>query len=258
VSVAPDVKTTPYGRIVFGAAAVMFGIILLMWHDAGAWEDLPILKLPFGTIIGDILAIALIAGGIGIQLPRTARAASAVLGVVTVVFSLACIPAIVHYPTTYFTYGSFFEFFSLVCGVIALYAATGTDAAHSAMLGRVARIALGICAVSFTVAQVVYPKITADLVPTWMPPNQMFWVVLTTIAFGLAAVAMLIDRQARLASYLLALMLVLFGLIVWVPILIAHPDKHFNWSEFALNYLIAGAAWLVADVTPARAASGRR
>ncbi|MGB6987249.1 MAG: hypothetical protein WBD74_14855 [Candidatus Aquilonibacter sp.] len=243
-------KTTRYGRILFGAATVMFGIILLMWHDAGAWEDLPIVTLPFGAIIGDVLAIALIAGGIGIQLPRTARAASIVLGAVTILFSLACIPAIVRYPAVYFTYGSFFEFFSLVCGAIALYGATGTNAAQSATLARAARIALGVCTVSFTLAQIVYPKITADLVPIWMLPNQIFWVIVTTIAFGLAAIAMLIDRQARLATYLLALMLALFGLLVWVPILIAHPEKHFNWSEFALNYLIAGAAWLVADVTP--------
>lgn len=228
----------------------MFGIILLMWHDAGAWEDLPILKLPFGTVIGDTLALLLIVGGIGMQYPRTAHINSMLLGFVTVVFSLACVPAIIHYPTAYFTYGSFFEFFSLVCGSIALYAATDTSAAQSATLGRVARIGLGVCAVSFTVAQIVYPKITADLVPTWIPPNQMFWVVLTTIAFGLAAIAMLINRQARLATYLLALMLVLFGLLVWVPILISHPEKHFNWSEFALNFLIAGAAWLVADLQP--------
>jgi len=225
----------------------MFGIILLMWHDPGAWEDLPILNLPFGTVIGDGLAILLIVGGIGMQNPRTAHINSMILGFVTVVFSLACIPAIVHYPTTYFTYGSFFEFFSLVCGAIALYAATDTHAARAATLGRAARIGLGICAVSFTLAQIIYPKITADLVPTWIPPNQMFWVVLTTVAFGLAAIAILIGRKARLATSLLAAMLVLFGLLVWVPILIAHPEKHFNWSEFALNYLIAGAAWLVRD-----------
>ena len=255
MSVAPGVKTSVYGRILFGLSAVLWGVILFMWHDAEAWEDLPIMKLPFGTIVGDLLALALIAGGLMLLYPRTARAASILLGIVTIVFSLACIPAIIKYPTTYFTYGSFFEFFSLVCGALALYAATGRDAAQSAMLGRTARLALGVCAVSFTLAQIIYPKITADLVPAWMPPNQMFWVVLTTIAFGLAAIAMLINRQARLATHLLALMLVLFGLIVWVPILIAHPDKHFNWSEFALNYLIAGAAWLVADVTPARAAS---
>jgi hypothetical protein len=51
----------------------------------------------------------------------------------------------------------------------------------------------------------------------------MFWVVLTTIAFGLAAVAILINRQARVAMHLMTLMLALFGLLVWIPNLIAHP-----------------------------------
>ena len=76
----------------------------------------------------------------------------------------------------------------------------------------------------------------------------MFWTILTTIAFGLAAVAILINRQARLAMRLMTLMLALFGLLVWVPALIAHPEAHGNWSEFALNFLITGAAWLVSDI----------
>ena len=47
---------------------------------------------------------------------------------------------------------------------------------------------------------------------------------------------------------LMTLMLVLFGVMVSVPRLIAHPKAHFNWSEFALNFLVAGAAWVVADL----------
>jgi hypothetical protein len=46
---------------------------------------------------------------------------------------------------------------------------------------------------------------------------------------------------------LMALMLVIFGVVVWVPALVAHPEAHGNWSEFALNFLIAGATWVVAD-----------
>ncbi len=70
----------------------------------------------------------------------------------------------------------------------------------------------------------------------------------TTIAFALAAIAILINRQARLAMHLMMLMLALFGLLVWVPHLIAHPKAHPNWSEFALTFLITGAAWMVADL----------
>ena len=34
----------------------------------------------------------------------------------------------------------------------------------------------------------------------------------------------------------------------WIPPLIAHPESHRNWSEFALTVLITGAAWIVADL----------
>ena len=76
----------------------------------------------------------------------------------------------------------------------------------------------------------------------------MFWAMLTTIAFALAAIAILINRHARLAIRLMTLMLALFGVLVWIPALIAHPEAHLNWSEFSLNFLITGAAWIVADL----------
>jgi uncharacterized membrane protein len=236
------------GRILIGASAVLFGVVLLIWHDHEAWEDLPILSMPFGTFIGDGLAVAQIVGGLGMLYRGTARQASIVLGIVYVLLTLAGLPAIIATPISYAPYVGFFEFLSLVCGPIAVYAATEPNTARAATLGRVARLLLGVCVVSFTLAQIFYPRITADLVPTWVPPNQMTWVVVTTIAFGLAAVAMLINLRARLALRLLTLMLALFGLFVWVPMLLAHPGTHFNWSEFALNFLITGSAWSVAEL----------
>ena len=242
-------NTRLYGRIVFGASAVLFGVIALMWHDADTWQTLrQIWSWPFGAIIGACLMTAQIAGGIGMQYSRTARLASVVLGVVYSLFSLACIPGIVARWTIYAQYGSFFEQFSLLCGTIALYAATEANAARAAVFGRLARLGLGACAISFTLSQLVYLRFTADLVPKWIPPNQMFWAILTTIAFALAAFAILLNRRARLAMRLMTLMLALFGLVVWIPRLIARPGEHLNWSEFGLTCLITGAAWVVADL----------
>ncbi|HKF02074.1 MAG TPA: hypothetical protein VKB49_07150 [Candidatus Sulfotelmatobacter sp.] len=191
---------------------------------------------------------AQIAGGIGIQHPRTTRSASLILGVVYLLFSLACIPGIISAPTVYDGYGSFFEQFSLLCGSLALFAATEANATRAVAFSRLARLGIGVCAVSFMLSQIIYLRVTADLVPRWILPNQMFWAILTTIAFALAAIALLINRQARLAIRLMTLMLILFGLMVWVPRLITHPEAHLNWSEFALTFLIAGASWMVADL----------
>ena len=63
-----------------------------------------------------------------------------------------------------------------------------------------------------------------------------------------AAIAILINRQARLALRLMTLMLALFGVVVWIPRLIARPQAHLNWSEFGLTFLITGADWMMADL----------
>ena len=242
-------KTPLYGRIVFGASAVLLGVIALMWYDSDTWQSLSqIWSLPFGTIAGGCLMIGQIAGGAGMQYPRATRLASMVLGIVYSLFSLACIPGIVSAPATYEHYGSFFEQFSALCGAIALYAATEASAARAAAFGRVARVGLGVCAISFTLSQVIYLRVTADLVPKWIPPNQIFWAILTTIAFALAAISILTNRKARLAIRLMTLMLALFGVLVWIPRLMAHPEAHLNWSEFGLTFLLTGAAWMLADL----------
>ncbi len=69
----------------------------------------------------------------------------------------------------------------------------------------------------------------------------MFWTILTTVAFGLAAVAILINYRARLAMRMMALMLALFGMLVWVPRIVAHPEKLSNWTEISSNYLMTAA-----------------
>jgi uncharacterized membrane protein len=243
-------KTALYGRIAFGASAVLFGAIALMWHDADTWQNLQhIWSLPLGVIIGGCLMTAQIAGGIGIQFSRTERWASAGLCIVYLCFSLACVPDIIAAANIYDRFGgSFFLFFSLLCGAIALYAANEPNGARAVVFGRLARLGLGICAVSFSLSQFLLPRETAQMVPKWIPPNQVFWVILTAVAFGLAAIAILINRQTRLALRLITLMLALFGGLVWVPRLIAHPKAHFNWSECALTFLATGAAWVVADI----------
>lgn len=242
-------KTALFGRIVFGASAVLFGVIALMWHDADTWQYLTRLwKLPFGTAIGGCLMVAQIWGGIALVYPRTARWASIVLGIVYVLFSLLGIPPIVAAPRVAGEYFGFFEQFCLLCGAVAVYASTEANVTRATAFGRAARIGLGFCAVWFMLGQALFLAQTASLVPKWLPPNQMFWAILTTVAFGLAAIALLANIQARLATRLMTAMLVIFGVIVWIPLLIAHPESHGNWSEFALTALIAGASWTVAEL----------
>jgi hypothetical protein len=76
----------------------------------------------------------------------------------------------------------------------------------------------------------------------------MSWAVTTTVLFALAALALLANRRALLAARLLTLMLVIFGLLVWVPLLLLGPRNPANWSETAETFAIAGTAWILADL----------
>jgi hypothetical protein len=53
-------------------------------------------------------------------------------------------------------------------------------------------------------------------------------------------------------------MLVLFGLLVWVPILMTDSHTHANWSETAETFAIAGIAWILADLLGDRARARRK
>src|SRR5207244_10044829 len=113
---------------------------------------------------------------------------------------------------------------------------------------RMGRILLGMCVASCTLARAIYLGATAVLVPKWLPPGQMFWAVTTTVFFALAALALLTNRMALLAARLLTMMLVIFGLLVWVPLVLSDPHNHTNWSENAETFAIAGATWILADL----------
>ena len=227
------------GRHLFGVAALAFGLITLAWHDYNGWHQ------PRYLVYA--AAAALILGGAAIQFRRTAKAGAVVLGAVYLVFALQCLPGIVAAPRIYNSWGNFFEQFSLVTGAALVYARL-SSAWSPETLTRIGRVLLGICAASFTLEQAFYLHPTASLVPKWLPPSQMFWAVATTVFFALAAVALLTNRMALLAARLLTMMLVIFGLLVWVPLLLSAPRSHTNWGETVETFAIAGAAWILADL----------
>jgi uncharacterized membrane protein YphA (DoxX/SURF4 family) len=227
------------GRHVFGAAALAFGLITLSWHDYNGWHLPRYIVYP--------AAAAEILGGVAIQFRRTAKTGAAVLGAVYLVFTLRCVPQIFAQPQIYNSWGNFFEQLSLVSGATIVYARWSSPWSRET-LHRIARILVGICASSFALEQAIYLGPTATLVPKWLPPSQMFWAVMTTVLFALAAVALLTNRMSLLATRLLTMMLVIFGLLVWLPLILSDPHNHTNWSETAETFAIAGTSWVLADL----------
>jgi uncharacterized membrane protein YphA (DoxX/SURF4 family) len=225
------------GRHVFGLASILFGIVALTFHGFNDWQQVrPLGAIPHREILLCVIAAVEILGGIAIQFRKTARAGAAALGVVFLFFAVLWLPLYFEKPSVFDRLANFFEQFSLVAGALIIVGAA-----------RIGYVCFGVCVISFTVEQIVYLHGTADFVPKWIPPGQMFWAVLTTIAFALASIALLSGRSALLASRLLTAMIVGFGLLVWLPAVITHPHSLLAWAGNAQNGAIAGAAWIVAD-----------
>jgi hypothetical protein len=226
------------GHHVFGVATLASGLITLAGHNYN--RD----RLHYVLLAA---AITQIVGGALIQVRRTAKMGAFVLGAAYLVSVLMCLPQIVTAPQVYNSWGNFFEQFSVLTGAAIVYARL-SSAWSPETLGRIGRILLGICTASFALEQAFYIRATAELVPKWIPPSQMFWAITTTVLFALGALALLANRMALLAARLLTVMVVSFGLIVWVPLVLSHPHDHTNWSETAETFAIAGAAWILADL----------
>ena len=232
------------GRHVYGLAAIIFGIVTLGWRDFTTWQQ----NISRGVIVVYLVAVLELVGGVAIQWPKTARAGAAALAIIYTVFALSWVPRIVKEPLVYDRWGNFFEQLSIVSGAMIVFAWTSRDdSGRPAKISRMGYLFFGICVISFTLEQLFYLSATASFVPKWIPPGQMFWAITTTVAFALAAIALLSGHAALLASRLLTLMLIGFALLVWLPTLFADAHKLFSWAGNAQNLAITGAAWVVAD-----------
>ena len=252
-------KRSDLGRHVFGVAAIAFGIITFVWHNFNGWQQIRALgNVPDRELLAYLSGAIQLLGGIAIQWRRTARAGAAILSAIYLAFALLWIPHIVAEPKVYDRWGNFFEQFSLVSGALIAYSSTGSATRPASRLARIGYICFGICVVSFTLEQFFYLSGTASFVPEWIPPGQMFWAITTTIALAMAALALLSGIWALLAARLLTVMLIGFGLLVWLAAPFADPHKMISWAGNAQNLAITGAAWIVTDyLLRKRALQGR-
>ena len=189
-----------------------------------------------------VTAAAQIAGGIAMQFPRSGRIGATILFAVYLVIACTFVPEIFAHPAVYASWGDVFYALGLVVGA----GASLTPRAEATIL------LFGLCNISYAIEQVEFFRRTVGLVPTWIPLGGSFWAVATTVAFAVAGLSLLIRYRALLASVLLTVMLAIFGVTIWIPMLIAHPHEVGNWSEGLQTFAIAAAAWAVADALASR------
>ena len=111
---------------------------------------------------------------------------------------------------------------------------------------RIAQALFGVSLIPFGLAHFMYLDATTVLIPHWLPWH-VAWAYFTGGAFIAAGLAIAVGVFGRVAAVLVTLQLGLFGLIVWMPRMLAGSLNDFQRGEFVEGWVLTAAAWVVAD-----------
>jgi uncharacterized membrane protein len=245
-----------FGMRFYGAAAIALGMIGFVWADFAAnWQRVAE-TTPYHDPLAYTAAAVELLGGAALFWPAKARVGAAVLTIVYSVFALIWLVSALTVAPVWDSWGNVFEELSIVIAGAAIFAALSPpDSSWSSKSGWLTR-GYGVCPISFGLTHFLFLTQAAPWVPKWMPFGGVFWMAATGAFFMLAAFSILTGILACLASRLLAIMIVGFELLVWVPRVLNDPHDHFNWSGNGICIALAGGAWAVADLIGRRSGAG--
>lgn len=223
-------------RILLGLSFAALGASSLYFHYAEPTHD------PLAMVI----RVVLLVGGLALIIPRVAAPASLALAAVLLLRLLVVqLPVIAKHPLIEVNYESLGENMIEIAGAWTVYSMTKSGWLAGYGHVRAGQILFGLALLPIGLSHFFYLDQTAGLIPSWLPFHVSL-AYFTGAAHFAAGVAILVGVFAALAATLEAVMVSLFTLVVWVPIVIAAPHSAENWGEICVSAAIAGAAWLVA------------
>jgi len=119
---------------------------------------------------------------------------------------------------------------------------------------RLAIIFFAVIIAFFGANNILHAKDMASNVPSFLPATKVM-VYISGIGFLLAAISFIIDRYAKLAGYLLALLLLIIVFSVDLPGIIRAGNVHIKMiliTNMLKDVALAMAAILIADISRER------
>jgi uncharacterized membrane protein len=253
----PWIKPGP-GHALFGISVAGLAALSLVYGNfAPIMEPFPA-PFPWRDAWAYGPGAVLLAAGAGLFFARTAPASAVIVGAYELAWVAARARAVFVKPMVVGSWYGLGEALGPLLGAWILCAMLRREQgghAMTLMTGagalRVARVLFGACCVAYGAAHYAYAAYTAPMVPAWLP-GRMGLVYVTGACHAAAGFGLLLGVRPRLAATLEAIMLSLFGVLVWLPSFFAHPvpawaaPAQVQWSETLLTFLLAGSAWIVA------------
>jgi uncharacterized membrane protein YphA (DoxX/SURF4 family) len=228
----------------YAFGAILLGAVGIFFHDfAMQWQPVPA-GFPIRTPLAYASGLILMVGGALLFSQKAERAGAWLLTVFLGLWTLTLnLPAAIAGFKHIGAWNSPAEIAFMTMGGLAL--ASSHVGTLRGTLARIARIVAGLSACVFGFAHFNYIDFTATMVPSWIPPNGVFWAWATGAGHLAAGLALVSGIWARLAATLLAGMMASFVLLLHLPRVIAAPDQHVEWIMLGVSSMLAGAAWLL-------------
>jgi len=245
------------GRGFFAIAAASLAILSLAYGDfALSGRSLPG-WIPWRETCDYLSAVLLLAASAGVCFSRTALPSALTIGAYQAVWAVIGTTPILSEPLRIGAWYGFCEALTSLVGAWILYAMLRWQSPGSKMPSaseravRIAQVLFGITCVFYGWSHFAYADYTASMVPTWLP-SRLGLAYFTGLGHLAAGVGIIVGILPRLAATLEAIMMSLFGLLVWVPSFLAHPRPEWamtpqnQWSELVVTLLLAASACIVA------------
>lgn len=250
-------RTLVIGRCLFALGSASLAILSLIYRDLAPlgpslpaptpWEDIGV----YGP------SILVLAASAGLCFSRTAPLSALAIGLYQGLWAASGIPSIISKP---FSVGAWYgccEALTSLAGASILYVVLRSRSLPPEMsiasrrCVRAAQILFGLTCVFYGWSHFAYADYTAGMVPGWAP-DRLGFAYFTGMAHIAAGIGIVLAILPRLAATLEALMMSLFGLLVWVPSFFQQPRPAWatpsenQWSELVVTVLLAASAWIVA------------
>ena len=245
------------GQELFAIASASLAIWSLAYGDFAWGGQSSLAAIPWREIWVYGSALILLAASAGLCFPRTALLSVLAIGAYQAVGAAISVPQLLSKPLSIGAWYPFCEALTPLAGAWVLYAMLRRQSRESGMpiasegCVRAAQVLFGLTCVFYGWSHFVYAEYTASMVPIWLPSRFAF-AYFTGLAHVAAGFAIIVGILPRPAAALEAIMMSLFGLLVWVPSFFAEPRPRWatppqhQWSELVVNLVLAASAWTIA------------
>jgi uncharacterized membrane protein len=244
-----------FGDALFTSTVAGVAVLSLVYGNFAPLLD----PFPWPKVLTFALGLVLLAASVGLLFERTLAASATTVAVCAAAWAFAGTSPIFQAPLSIGSWYGFSEAVSMLAGVWTLYAlrrrrnrAGSVAPLTSDTALRVVRGLFGAACLVYGIAHFAYAAYSLPFVPTWLPARVSL-LYATGIFHAAAGAGLILGILPRMAARLEAAMIILFGVLVWLPSYFADPTPKWagnlqnQCSETIVTFLLAAVAWLIAE-----------